>query len=143
MSNLIEAQVCFGEGSTSCQPPISCEVCLPKRRGTEDDHRNIVSGRPPRHIRPWTNPVSVRKSSRHRERNSVPASVTKVKYLASGRNVAQKIPRASEITVGIEVTRLYPAAAIWQVLRPEGSAETNQRSGDKPATSFMWSCAEC
>lgn len=78
MSNLIEAQDCLGEGSTSCQPPMFFGTRFSKRRSsTEDGPRRIVSGRSPRNLWPQTHhPVSVRKSSLHRDRDSVPGALS-------------------------------------------------------------------
>lgn len=77
MSNSIEAQVCLGEGSTSCQPPMFFGTRLSKRRSsTEDGPRSIVSGRSTstQSLALDHHPVSVRKNSLHRDRDSVPCA---------------------------------------------------------------------
>lgn len=93
MSNLIEAQVCLGEGSTSCQPPMSFGACISKRRSSEHGPRNISFWSTSPQSLALDRPVSVRKSSLPRERDSVPVLLATVKCFVSGRNVVQKIPR--------------------------------------------------
>lgn len=145
MSNLIEAQVCLGEGSTSCQPPMSFGASISKRRSSEHGPRNISFWSTSPQSLALDRPVSVRKGSLPRERDSVPVLLATVKCFVSGRNVVQKIPRRPK-TGGIgtiplcvpPVANLRASDDLVGVATGRIRAETNQPPGRRPPTPFTF-----